>query len=231
MTETLAVPNIYTAINAVMNEVGYVKKTKAPNLTYTFAGEAGLIAALRPEMVANGIFMAVSKISNVITREYATSKGTAMVNVALVGTVRFYHVGGTFIEVESAGEGSDTGDKATAKAMTAMYKYALRETFLIETGDDPDKYASDERPAHSNGNNRPATTGNGTPPAPADDSATIATANWDGLSTHWATLRNAAVKAGIKDIPTLEPGKATRGEVRTAYAELKAQIDAALQTA
>jgi hypothetical protein len=31
------------------------------------------------------------------------------------------------------------GDKATAKAMTGAYKYALRQTFCIETGDDPDK--------------------------------------------------------------------------------------------
>jgi hypothetical protein len=227
MTETLAVPNIYTAINAVMNEVGYVKKTKAPNLNYTFAGEAGLIAALRPEMVANGIIMSVSKISHVETREYQTQKGTPMVNVALVGTVRFYHISGTFIEVESAGEGSDTGDKATAKAMTAMYKYALRETFMIETGDDPDKYASEER---ANRTSQP-TNGNGSTSAPADDSATIATASWDGLSTHWATLTAAATKAGIKDLPVLEPGKVTRGEVRIKYAELKAKIDAALQTA
>jgi hypothetical protein len=88
--------------------------------------------------------------------------------------------------------------------------------------------------AAGNGNSNgsaPATTGNGNGTAPVDDSATIATASWDGLSTHWATLRNAAVKAGIQDIPTLEPGKATRGEVRTAYADLKAKIDAALQTA
>ena len=46
---------IHEAINAVMDEVGYVKKSKAANLNYSFAGEAALIAAIRPSMVGHGI--------------------------------------------------------------------------------------------------------------------------------------------------------------------------------
>jgi len=40
--------------------------------------------------------------------------------------------------IRVAGEGRDPGDKAPYKAMTGALKYALLQTFLIATGDDPE---------------------------------------------------------------------------------------------
>jgi len=138
--------NIHEAINAVMQEVGYVKKSRAANLNYSFAGEAALISALRPAMVENGIYMAVEEIKKVTRENYTTKSGTAMVNTLLEAVVRLTHApSGTFILVTALGEGSDAGDKSANKAMTGAYKYAMRQTFCIETGDDPDKYAIEER--------------------------------------------------------------------------------------
>jgi hypothetical protein len=51
----------------------------------------------------------------------------------------------TYIDIQTTGEGADSGDKSSNKAMTGGYKYALRQVFCIETGDDPDKYPSEER--------------------------------------------------------------------------------------
>jgi hypothetical protein len=56
----------------------------------------------------------------------------------------------TFADVDSgeeiiakvAGQGLDPGDKAPYKAMTGALKYALLQSFLLATGDDPE----DERP-------------------------------------------------------------------------------------
>ena len=71
-----------------------------------------------------------------------------MVNTVIQATLRFSHApSGTSIDVTAVGEGSDAGDKGANKAMTGLYKYALRQTFCIETGDDPDKFASEEREA------------------------------------------------------------------------------------
>lgn len=137
--------NIHEAINAVMDEVGYVKKSKAANLNYSFAGEAALIAAIRPSMVEHGIYMSVDSISDIRRENYTTAKGTAMVNTIIQAVVKFTHVSGSFVTVAAVGEGSDAGDKSANKAMTGLYKYALRQTFCIETGDDPDKYPSEER--------------------------------------------------------------------------------------
>jgi hypothetical protein len=61
-----------------------------------------------------------------------------MQSITLDAIIRFTHAAsGTFIEVMSSGEGSDTRDKASNKALTGAYKYAIRRTFCIETGDDP----------------------------------------------------------------------------------------------
>lgn len=48
------------------------------------------------------------------------------------------------LQVMSYGDGIDSGDKASGKAMTYADKYALMKAYKIETGDDPDKEASTE---------------------------------------------------------------------------------------
>ncbi len=137
--------SVHDAIVAVMSEVGYVAKQRTPGLGYSYAGEAALIAALRPAMVEHGLYAAVIEVKDIRTGSYVTAKGTAMNSVSLTAVVRFTHaVSGTFVDVMAVGEGSDSGDKAFNKASTGAYKYALRQTFCIETGDDPDKYSSDE---------------------------------------------------------------------------------------
>ena len=135
--------NVFQAINAIMSEVGYVKKQRAANLNYSYAGEAALIEAVRPAMVFHGVFCYVSNYDNVMQSEYTTTKGSSMTRTTLRATVRFQHESGSFIDVQSVGEGADSGDKSLNKAMTGAYKYALRQTFCIETGDDPDKYPSE----------------------------------------------------------------------------------------
>ncbi len=146
MTKQVEVPelkNIDEAINWIMSNVGYVQKKKAGGLNYTFAGEAALIQAVRPWMVLAGVTMHVTTIVNKVREQYETKSGTVMQSITLDAIIRFTHAAsGTSIEVMSSGEGSDTGDKASNKALTGAYKYALRQTFCIETGDDPDEHSS-----------------------------------------------------------------------------------------
>lgn len=47
-----------------------------------------------------------------------------------------------FIVIASAGDGADSQDKGTGKAMTYAYKYMWLRTFALPTGEDPDKIAS-----------------------------------------------------------------------------------------
>jgi hypothetical protein len=61
------------------------------------------------------------------------------------------------------GEGLDRGDISINKAATSAYKYALRQTFCIETSDDPDNFSSDgmERGKATGGNGKQAAGSNG----------------------------------------------------------------------
>lgn len=155
--------NVYTAVIAVMGQVGYVQKKMSPGLRYSFAGEAALIKAIRPAMVAEGLFCYVEELTEVENREYLSTNGTQMVNVTMTGYVRFVHApSGTSFRVSARGEGSDSGDKANNKAMTGLLKYGLRQTFLIETGDDPDDDDQTDRASASHkpaANPRPANNG------------------------------------------------------------------------
>ena len=137
--------NIHEAILGVMREVGYVQKQRSGGLNYSYAGEAALIAALRPAMIQHGIIAYVS--SSVFVREqFTTAKGTPMNTTIMQGSVTFVHApSDTCIIAEATGEGMDVGDKSANKAATGLLKYALRQTFLIETGDDPDTTPSSEQ--------------------------------------------------------------------------------------
>ena len=139
--------NIHEALHAIYKEVGYVQKQSNQNLKYTFAGEGAFIRELRPAMIENGVMVSVIKMDSLTQELYqAGYEGkTQMMRSTIHGVVRFTHVSGTWIDVEVYGEASDTGDKSVNKAMTDLYKYALRQTFMIETGDDPDKSAPEER--------------------------------------------------------------------------------------
>ena len=135
--------SIQEAMLAIYGEVGYVQKQKGQNLNYTFASEKEFIKALRPSMIEHGVFMFVGKMDQLNQTEYTTGKGSLMLRSTVHGIVTFSHISGTQITVDAYGEGSDSGDKSLNKAMTDIYKYALRQTFMIETGDDPDKDKSE----------------------------------------------------------------------------------------
>jgi len=167
--------SIHAAINWIMSQVGYVQKKKSGGLNYSFAGEAALIQALRPYLVEAGVTMSVVGVSNKLREKYETKSGTAMNSTVVDLVVRFYHApSDTFLDVCSSGEGADSGDKSSNKALTGAYKYALRQTFCIETGDDPDLEPSskqERKPGTQTSATRPTTTSTpasatSQPPAP-----------------------------------------------------------------
>lgn len=146
--------NIYEAIHGVMHRVGYVLKggkMSAGKTQYSYAGESDLISALRPALLECGITFAVIGIENL--HHQAVEKETfydgnrtvkTEYHVTGVWHYQFTHVASeTHIRAIGLGEGHDSLDKASYKAATGALKYALRQTFIIETGDDPDKVPSD----------------------------------------------------------------------------------------
>ena len=138
--------NIHEAIIEIMKEVGYVQKKKSGKLPYSFAGEAAFIKAVRPTMIEHGVFVYPFSVDELNLEGYLTSSGTHMNRTTAKFGFRFVHAPTeTFFEVQVLGQGADVGDKDANKAMTAALKYALRQSLLIETGNDPDETPSKEQ--------------------------------------------------------------------------------------
>lgn len=141
-----AAKNIYEALAGVYADVAFVAKERSPRLDYSFASEAAIIAAVRPAFVAHGIVLAVISAEQIGDEVFTTRQGAAMNRVRVRLCVRLTHApSGTHIDVQALGEGADAGDKALPKALTGAYKYAIRQTLCLETGDDPDLEPSAEQ--------------------------------------------------------------------------------------
>ena len=146
-------PKIAKALHEVMSKVGYVQKTgKNGYHGYKYAGEAALLAVLRPAMVEAGL-MLIPSVQNVSPiDEYG--------NVSVLIDYTLVHKDGEVWpeKITAAGMGNDrakngtVGDKGVYKAITGANKYVLFKLFQIETGDDPEAVSD-----HDTGSEKPAT--------------------------------------------------------------------------
>lgn len=138
--------NIAQAILAVYSKVGYVMKTgtmKGGAQNYKYASESDLIESLRPSMIEAGLISyPVAIRGECINIPIKDKYGNDAVknHAKYIYTFRVIHApSGEYIDIEASGEGVGNDDKSSYKAATGALKYALRQLFLIETGDDPDK--------------------------------------------------------------------------------------------
>lgn len=133
---------LLAAVNAVMREVGYVEK--AGEVTgfarYKYAGEAQFIAAIRPWMVEFGLCLRCVDSVLLHTEILETQKGPKVHQTWSFSYVLTHAPSGELTTICAVSNSVGTDDKGAFKAMTGAYKYAMRQTFMIETGDDPDKY-------------------------------------------------------------------------------------------
>lgn len=130
----------------VMESVGYVQKHgNNAQQNYRYASDADLLRVLRPAMVENGLTLTPSGIDDaqITERRAANKQGHETINYITTAKVHFdlRHTSGEVQHVCVLAQGSDAMDKGAYKLMTGAIKYALRQSFLIETGDDPEKEA------------------------------------------------------------------------------------------
>jgi len=148
--------DIHAAFLQVMEEVAYVQKTGTMDFgktKYSYVGETDLIKAVRPSLVKAGITFYCEKIDIVDSEDFIVEKvwdgkTTKTLNHRFLAiyTFIFTHVKSkTQIKTQAVGDGMDVGDKSAYKAATGGLKYALRQTALLETGDDPDIVASQQQ--------------------------------------------------------------------------------------
>lgn len=131
--------NIYQKIQAVMQDIQYLAKDDQVSFgttKYKAISEEKVTTTVRASMIKNGLVMFPE------TLDISKDGQITTVNV----TYKMVNVDDPTeqIIIASCGQGSDTQDKGSGKAMTYAYKYALLRTFAIPTGEDPDKISSAE---------------------------------------------------------------------------------------
>lgn len=137
--------NIYETITKIMEEVPAIGKDKK-NLQQGFAyrGIDDVMNAFSPLFAKYHLFV-VPEILEQTREERQTSKGGNLIYSICKIKYKFYAEDGTYIEATVIGEGMDSGDKSTNKAMAIAMKYALFQVFCIPTAEmkDPDSETPD----------------------------------------------------------------------------------------
>lgn len=131
-TEPRGIEARLVAILAALPAIG--KSSWNEQQKFHYRSHDDVLNALNPLLAEHGVVI----LPDVIERdvgERKTSNGKTMYEVSL--HVRFSIVGidGTALTASAWGEGTDMGDKATNKAMTAAFKAVLAQIFAISTGD------------------------------------------------------------------------------------------------
>ena len=141
MNTTPAVPAIYGAILGVMTDIGAIgKDSKNAQQGFMYRGIEAVMNALQPAMIKNDMFV-VPDLLEQKREERVTAKGASLIHSVLKVRYDFIAVkDGSRISATVGGEGMDTADKATNKAMSAAFKYACFQVFCIPTEEmkDPD---------------------------------------------------------------------------------------------
>lgn len=130
---------IFKAIADTMNDVSAVgKNSKNEKQNYNFRGIDAVMNALHPAMVKNRIFVVPEVLEQ--QREERQSKNGKLIYSLCKIKYTFFADDGSSISATVIGEGMDSGDKATNKAMSVAFKYACFQVFCIPTEDmtDPD---------------------------------------------------------------------------------------------
>lgn len=140
--------NIFEAINRTMEDVGAIGKTsKNQQQGFMFRGIDAVMNALNPAMIKNGIFV-VPQVLEQTREERQTAKGGNLIYSVCRIKYTFYAQDGSSVEAVVVGEGMDSGDKATNKAMSIAFKYACFQVFCIPTEEmkDPDEECHEVKP-------------------------------------------------------------------------------------
>jgi hypothetical protein len=131
--------NIYEKILAIMQDVQYLAKddhVKFGQQDYKALSEEKVTSVMRDELIKNQLVVfPIAQEANRNGNITHVDTKYRMVNVEKPDE---------FIEIVSCGDGADTQDKGSGKAMTYAFKYMWLRVFALPTGEDPDKISSAE---------------------------------------------------------------------------------------
>lgn len=134
-------PTVVQALSAVMADVRAVAK-KERNTSqgggFYFRGIDAVVNAVGPALRTHGVVV-TPHLDHIDRREGRTSKGGTLNYVAVIVTYTFTGPAGDTMTATVPGEAFDSGDKATAKAMSVAFRTCLLQALTLPTDEaDPD---------------------------------------------------------------------------------------------
>jgi len=134
---------LMSRVRADLAKEGIGKNQKNAQQGYKFRGIDDLYNAISPIMARHGL-IASPTITSREAIERTTAKGTLNLHVILGIRIRFIAADNpeSVHEIDVIGEGMDTGDKATNKALSSGFKYGIITEFTIPTVGDQDADAT-----------------------------------------------------------------------------------------
>ncbi len=142
---------IFQLIPAIMGEIDAVGKNKQNKQQgFMYRGIDDVMNAINPALVKYKVFI-VPEVLEQSREERQTNKGANLIYSICKMKFKFCAEDGSCVEAITIGEGMDSGDKATNKAMAIAFKYACFQIFCIPTEEmkDPDSDSHQIKPKGS----------------------------------------------------------------------------------
>lgn len=135
---------IYKAIPAIMEEIGHIGKDKINQQQgFMFRGIDQVMNTMKPLLSKHGVFV-LPVITKTTREERQTKSGGTLIYTMHTVDYHFIADDGSEVVATIVGEGMDSADKSSNKAMAVAFKYAFFQVFCIPTEemakDDPDNY-------------------------------------------------------------------------------------------
>jgi hypothetical protein len=145
MSET---PKIYPAISAIMGEIEAVGKNRNnAQQNYKYRGIDDVYLAVNAALVKHGVFT-VPEVLDMKREERPSKSGGVLFTTVLTMKYTFFASDGSNVQTVVIGEGMDSGDKASNKAMSVAQKYAFIQIFSIPTEEPKDPEIDSPEPIH-----------------------------------------------------------------------------------
>jgi hypothetical protein len=161
---------IHEKIIAILADSDAIAKDKRnQSQGFNFRGIDDVYNSLHPLLAKHGVFSTTQVLAE-RSEERQTANGGTLIYRILTVKFTFYAADGSNVESVMIGEGMDSGDKASNKAMAIAHKYALLQLLAIPTEDAKDPDADSHNVA-------PKTT---PPTQPLDDQHPIGKTNEEG---------------------------------------------------
>jgi ERF superfamily. len=151
MDTAIAGGEIFKAIPAIMGEINAVGKSKKNQQQgFMYRGVDDVMNAINPALVRHKVFI-VPEVIEQKREDRQTARGASLIYSICKMRFLFCAEDGSRVEAVTVGEGMDSGDKATNKAMAIAFKYACFQVFCIPTEEmkDPDGESHDIGPGNS----------------------------------------------------------------------------------